>query len=143
MVLDGSLGDHGMNQRFRTLTCFCTLGILAALSTGAAARSHHKQVQNKQVQNKHAQHDKRAHEATGVSHKRHAARSKTKVAAAAPKPASPIDTPPPAATASPLSADLATVKQAFDLVRKGKTSEATSIKNSISDPTAQKLVEWQ
>lgn len=143
MVLDGSLGDHGMNQRFRTLTCFCTLGILAALSTGAAARSHHKQVQNKQVQNKHAQHDKRAHEATGVSHKRHAARSKTKVAAAAPKPASPIDTPPPAATASPLSADLATVRQAFDLVRKGKTSEATSIKNSISDPTAQKLVEWQ
>jgi soluble lytic murein transglycosylase len=44
--------------------------------------------------------------------------------------------------AAPLSGDLAAVKQAIDLVRRGKTSEATAIKKSIDDPVAQKVVEW-
>jgi peptidoglycan lytic transglycosylase len=41
---------------------------------------------------------------------------------------------------SPL--DLAAVKQAIDLVRKGHTDEATNIESTISDPLARKLVEW-
>jgi soluble lytic murein transglycosylase len=109
----------------------------------------------------------------GVNHKRIATRSKTKAAAAktaankakaskaktteakvteakateakvtSEKPEAQVDTPAPVAAAAPLSPDLAAVKQAFDLVRKGKTTEATATKKSISDPVAQKLVEWQ
>ena len=43
----------------------------------------------------------------------------------------------------PLSPDLAAVKQAFDLIRRGKTSDATALEPSIGDPVARKLVEWQ
>jgi soluble lytic murein transglycosylase len=43
-------------------------------------------------------------------------------------------------TTSPL--DLAAVKQAVDLVHKGRIDEATNIESTISDPLARKLVEW-
>ena len=49
---------------------------------------------------------------------------------------------PPNADASPLSADLAAVKNAIDLARKAKTGEATAIQKTIGDPAARKLVEW-
>ena len=57
-------------------------------------------------------------------------------------PARPV---PPFATAttpttSPL--DLSAVKQAIDLVRKNRQSEATDVEHTISDPVARKLVEW-
>jgi soluble lytic murein transglycosylase len=148
-----------MNHRSRALTCLFTFAMLAAHSDGAAALSH-KQIHR----------SKHADAAPGANHKRNAAppttklatrlttkvatKSKTKaaktskdkvaakVAATPPKPASPTDTPAPAVTASPLSPDLATVKQAFDLVRKGKTGEASDLKKTIGDPVAQKLVEW-
>ncbi|MGA8291190.1 MAG: hypothetical protein WB820_01540, partial [Rhodoplanes sp.] len=58
------------------------------------------------------------------------------------KPTTPIDAPAPTVAATPLSGDPSAVKQAIDLVRKGKTSEATGIKKSIDDPVAQKVVEW-
>jgi soluble lytic murein transglycosylase len=38
--------------------------------------------------------------------------------------------------------DLAAVKQAIELVRQGKPSEATALAISIGNPVAQKLVEW-
>jgi len=38
--------------------------------------------------------------------------------------------------------DLAAVKQAIELVRKGRPDEATSVAGNIADPTARKLVEW-
>ncbi|MBV1698027.1 MAG: lytic transglycosylase domain-containing protein [Hyphomicrobiales bacterium] len=44
------------------------------------------------------------------------------------------------ATTSPL--DIATVKQAIDLVRRGRLAEATAVAGNIADPTARKLVEW-
>ncbi len=47
-----------------------------------------------------------------------------------------------AATVSTSSADLAAVKQAVRLMRKGETSEATRIQGAIADPLARKLVEW-
>ena len=43
-------------------------------------------------------------------------------------------------TTSPL--DLSAVKQAIDLVRKGRQGEATDVEGTISDPVARKLVEW-
>ena len=46
------------------------------------------------------------------------------------------------AAAAPLPADLATAKQANELVRQGKASEATALAASISDPAVAKLVEW-
>ena len=41
-----------------------------------------------------------------------------------------------------LKGDLANVKDAIALARKGKTSDATEIENKITDPAALKLVEW-
>ena len=45
-------------------------------------------------------------------------------------------------SAPQLSRDLAATKQAIELVRQGKFSDATRLAASISDPVAQKLVEW-
>ena len=50
--------------------------------------------------------------------------------------------PPPGRPSLPLTGDLALVKEAIDLARKAKTQEATDIRNKITDPAAQKLVEW-
>ena len=126
-----------MNRRFRPLTCFFSLAMLVALSDDAVARTRHKQIQ----------HAGKANATTKVGHQRHAANNKKSkhaahVAAARHKPAPPADKPAQAATVAPLTGDLAAVKQAIDLARKGKTGEATTIEKTIGDPTAQKLVEW-
>jgi soluble lytic murein transglycosylase len=127
-----------MNQRFRALTCLFSFAMLAAPASEAAALTH----------NKHVQYPERADAATDTNRKRTPKRSKTAIAAAVPLPVPrPVDTSAssaaaPSAPAAALSGDLAAVKQALELVRKGKTGEATAIKNSIGDPVARKLVEW-
>ena len=40
------------------------------------------------------------------------------------------------------AADVALVKQALELVQRGRTGDATSVEKTISDPLARKLVEW-
>jgi soluble lytic murein transglycosylase len=121
-----------MNQRFRPLTCFLALALLAALSSDATALARYKQTRD----------SKKAHEATGARHPRNAGLRKRghmlDVAAPPRKSALVVD----AAAASPLSGDLAAVKNAIDLARKAKTGEATVIEQTIGDPAAQKLVEW-
>jgi soluble lytic murein transglycosylase len=70
--------------------------------------------------------------------------------AAVPEPASPIirayaapATPFAAAESSSTSAaDVALVRQAIDLVRRGKVSEALAVQQTVGDPLAQKLIEW-
>ena len=123
-----------MTQRLHSLSCFLTLAVLAFCSTGDVARASHKPLQAK-----------KPHEATGVRHHRDAA-VKTKhakhVMAAQRKSTRSSDAPPPSAEASPLSADLAAVRNAIDLARKAKTSEATAEQKTIGDPAARKLVEW-
>lgn len=47
-----------------------------------------------------------------------------------------------AATAATSPLDLGAVKQAADLVHKGRTEQASSIETTITDPLARKLVEW-
>ena len=47
-----------------------------------------------------------------------------------------------AASAATSPLDLAAVKQAVELVGKGRVDEATNIESTISDPLARKLVEW-
>ncbi|MGB6749423.1 MAG: hypothetical protein WBE51_15535, partial [Xanthobacteraceae bacterium] len=62
----------------------------------------------------------------------------------------PILAPPPspvppfatAATTTTSPLDLSAVKQAIDLVRKNRQSEATDVEHTISDLVARKLVEW-
>jgi soluble lytic murein transglycosylase len=128
----GFTGDHGMNQPFRALTCFFALAVLAGLSSEATALASHKQIQ----------HAKKAEAASG----RHTALKKGKHAAhdtvARGKSAPSGDQPLQAAAASPLSGDLAAVKQAIDLARKAKSGEATDVEKAIGDPAARKLVEW-
>ncbi|MGA7994153.1 MAG: transglycosylase SLT domain-containing protein [Bradyrhizobium sp.] len=124
-----------MNQRLRPLSCFLTLAALAVCSADALARDSHK-----------SQHARKPHEAAGLRHHRSAALKKAAhakhVAAAQRKSTRSSDVPPPAADAAPLSGDLAAVRNAIDLARKAKTSEATAIETTISDPAARKLTEW-
>jgi soluble lytic murein transglycosylase len=124
-----------MNQRFRPLTCLFALGLLTAFSSDAVAVGRHKQShQAKKAEAGHKRHA--AHKAAKKG--KHAAQT----AAARRKSAKSTDTSAPAETAAPLSGDLAAVRQAIDLARKGKTGEATAIGKTIGDPAAQKLVEW-
>jgi soluble lytic murein transglycosylase len=47
-----------------------------------------------------------------------------------------------AATSATSAADLAIVKQALDLVRKGKNAAASDLMRSAGDPVARKLIDW-
>src|SRR5437899_6230364 len=69
---------------------------------------------------------------------RHAAKSKR-----GKKPAADDDDDEDEKPAAPaLTGDLALVKNAIDLARKGKTTDATDAAKAIADPAGQKLVEW-
>jgi soluble lytic murein transglycosylase len=124
-----------MSRRFRPLSCFLTLAVFALCSTDNVARANHK-----------PQHARKPHEATGARHQRNAALKKAghsnKVGGAPSKPTQSGEVPSPSRDASPLSGDLAAVRDAFSLARKGKTSEATAVQKTIGDPVARKLVEW-
>jgi soluble lytic murein transglycosylase len=125
-----------MNQPLRPLTgglaLALALALLTALSSDALALARHRQVQHaKKADERHAAVKKGRHAA-------HVAAARRKSGKSAPS----KDTPAPAATAAPLSGDLAAVRQAIDLARKSKTGEATAIEKTIADPAAQKLVEW-
>ena len=125
-----------MNRRFGVLTCVLTFAIVGAPSNEASGVSPNSQLQRA----------KRADPTTmardqGASARRKIKRS-TPVAAARRKPARPVALPVPSAVAALLSAELTTVKQAMDLVRKGKLREATQVKNSIDSEADRKLVEW-
>ena len=124
-----------MNGRLRALSCLLTWAALVACSTDATARGGHK-----------AQHDKKSHEASGAHHRksaalkrdRHAKHVRAERRKAPPSP----DVPSPIADAPPLSGDLAVVRDAIDLTRKARISEATAMEKTIADPAARRLVEW-
>ena len=129
-----------MNRCLRSLSCFLAVAGFALFSTDATARTSHKP---------HAQN---AHEATKKSHVAKAARPHrsaafgkdrhAKHASAQRKAKRSKASPAPKEAVAPLTGDLALVKEAIDLARKAKTEEATDIRNRITDPAAQKLVEW-
>src|SRR5260221_3047320 len=113
-----------MNQRFRPLTCFFTLAMLAALSTDAAALPRPKPIQ----------HAGKPREATPARHHQKVVlRKRGHVAAARRKQAPTVDVPSQSAAAPPPSGDLAAVKGAIALARQGKTGEATPIPQTISE----------
>jgi soluble lytic murein transglycosylase-like protein len=106
--------------------------------------AHHRHVPSHL---KHAQvHRSKAAEARHYKHgskhgKRYARLRQSKrhhmARAIVPRVSSPVVQPP--ASLPPV---LAAVKQALELVRKSKTSEATALATWIGDPVAQKLIEW-
>ena len=121
-----------MSQRIRSLTCFVAVAMLAATSNRTPAFAGHKH-----------HHAKKA-ESGSASHKRHSAHKKSKHSPVAARPKTEPAISAPAATppAVSLPPELASVKQAIDLVRKSKISEATIVKQTIDDAAARKLVEW-
>src|SRR5260221_11834870 len=123
-----------MNPPFRPVTCVIPFAFLAGFSSDAALARH-----------KPIQHAKKADAASRAGHQRHTALKKGKHAAhvtAARREPAPSSDAPPQPAASPLSGDLASVKQAIDLARNAKSGEATAIEKTIGDPAARKLVEW-
>jgi len=123
-----------MNHRLRPLSCFLISALLVVCSTGAMARANHKSPRaGKPHEASGARHRNAAHEKAG--HAKH-------VAAKEREPARPIAAPSASADVSPLPPDLAAVKNAIDLARKAKTTEATAIQKTIADPAARKLAEW-
>jgi peptidoglycan lytic transglycosylase len=124
-----------MNRHLRPLPCLLSLAALVLCSTDAAARGSHK-----------AHHHKKSHEATAARHHHSAGLKKdrhAKHAAAERHNTTPSsDASSPDADAPALSGDLAAVRNAIDLTRKAKISEATDMEKTITDPAARQLVEW-
>jgi soluble lytic murein transglycosylase len=127
----GFAEDHGMNRRFGPLTCFLSLTMLAAFSGDATAHARHKQTE----------HAKKA-DAGKAEHHREAARKKDKHTGRSARHKSEPSVKAAEAETPPLSGDAAAVRNAIDLVRKVKAADATAVEKAISDPAAQKLVEW-
>ncbi|MGB6397835.1 MAG: lytic transglycosylase domain-containing protein [Bradyrhizobium sp.] len=134
-----------MNQRFGPLTCFAALAMLAALSSDALAHVRQKETRPpKKVEAKAEASGKAGHrrEAAHKAHKKDVAREKDKDKHAARRKSGPAVKSSGSAEVPPLSGDLAAVRNAIDLVREGKTADATASEKAIGDPAAQKLVEW-
>jgi soluble lytic murein transglycosylase len=159
-------------KQTQVLTCFFAFAAFVLLTNEAGALVRHKQGhQAKRTEAgkaaSHKQgtaHTKSRHAASAkpqkrqvlkhqvLKHQKHQAQkqqasSRNRAAAAhlaipTPRPRPEIDRSVVTAELAPLTGDLATVKVALELLRKGKLGEATDVKKSIGDPLAQKLVEW-
>jgi soluble lytic murein transglycosylase len=132
-----------MNRRFGPLTCCFSLAMLAAPSSDALAHARHKPIEHAKkadASSKAGHHRDAAHK--DVAHQKDVARKKDKDKLAERHKSGPPATASEATEAPRLSGDLAAVKDAIDLVRKGKTADATAAEKAIGDPGAQKLVEW-
>ena len=132
-----------MNRCLRSLSCLLAVTALALGATNATARTNPKQQHAKKTPEKQAQ-EKKPHAAKEARPHRKVAekRRHVKHAHAKKKSRQAKDAAVPKEAAAPLTGDLALVKEAIDLARKAKTDEATATRNSITDPAAQKLVEW-
>ena len=127
-----------MNQCLRSLTCVVAVAALAFIPTELAAKSSHKSSGPKSSAPKkthEAKAGKQRHASAGKArHGKHAEtkrKSKKQDDASSDKPAAP-----------PLTGDLAALKDAIDLARKGKTEDAGAARDRIADPAGQKLADW-
>jgi len=121
-----------MTKTFRPLTCALTLAVCAGLSSQGLARTPQK----------HGSPGKKAASAHEARHGKAAAKQgkhADRVAASA-KPST--EAAPESAKAPELTGDPALVKSAFDLIRQGKTTDATATAQTIGDPVAKRLAEW-
>ncbi|MBR0783223.1 lytic transglycosylase domain-containing protein [Bradyrhizobium iriomotense] len=121
-----------MNQCLRSLACVVAVAALALLPSELAAKSSHKSSASKKTHEAKA--GKQRHAAAKSRHGKHAEakrKSKKQDDEPADKPAAP-----------PLTGDLAALKDAIDLARKGKTDDAGAARDRIADPAGQKLADW-
>src|SRR5579871_4574778 len=107
-----------------------TLAAFALVSTDAAARTSSG--------NAHATRQASQHRSASASKHRHAKREADKRTSEPSKKAPAREE----ANVPALSGDLAIIRDAVALARRGKTTEATELENGIGDPTGRKLVEW-
>jgi soluble lytic murein transglycosylase len=121
-----------MNQCLRSLACVVAMATMALLPTELAAKnksSAPKKTHEAKVGNKAG---KQRHVAVKSRHGKHATRkSKQPDVETADTPAAP-----------PLTGDLAALKDAISLGRKGKTDDASAARDRIADPAGQKLADW-
>ncbi|MCK1303141.1 MULTISPECIES: lytic transglycosylase domain-containing protein [unclassified Bradyrhizobium] len=122
-----------MNQCLRSLACVVAVAALAFIPTDLAAKSSHKSSAPKKTHEAKA--GKQRHASAGKArHGKHAeAKRKSKKQ---------DDAPSDKAAAPPLTGDLAALKDAIDLARKGKTEDAGAARDRIADPAGQKLADW-
>ena len=128
-----------MNRCLRSLSCLFTLAGLALFSTDATARASHKppsQKPHEATKKSHVGKEARSDRSSALGKRRHAKHTTQR------KAKQPEAPPAPKEAIAPLTGDLALVKEAIDLARKAKTEEATDIEKRITDPAAQKLLEW-
>lgn len=119
-----------MNQCLCSLACVVAVAALALIPTELAAKSSHKSSASKKTHEAKA--GKQRHAAGKARHGKHAeARRKSKKDEASDKPAPP-----------PLTGDLAALKDAIDLARKGRNDDASAARDRITDPAGQKLADW-
>jgi soluble lytic murein transglycosylase len=118
-----------MHQLSRSRTCAVVLVALAGFS-GNAFAAH-----------KHAAHGKKTEAASARHHKKvaHEKGKHTAHSAANHHAAPTVKESPPEPQ---LTGDAALVKNAIDLVRKGKITEANATAQAVLDPAARRLVEW-
>ncbi|WP_426407230.1 transglycosylase SLT domain-containing protein [Bradyrhizobium ganzhouense] len=119
-----------MNQCLRSLACVVAVAALALLPAELAAKSSHKSSASKKT-----------HEAKSVS-KASSKSGKQRHAAAKRKSKKQNDEPADKPAPPPLTGDLAALKDAIDLARKGKSDDATAARDRIADPAGQKLADW-
>ena len=121
-----------MNQCLRSLACVVAVAAMALLPSELAAKSSHKSSAPKKSHEAKA--GKARHAAAKSRHGKHAeAKRKSKKTDDEPsdKPAPP-----------PLTGDLAALKDAIDLARKGKTEDASAARDRIADPAGRTLADW-
>jgi soluble lytic murein transglycosylase len=118
-----------MTQTFRPLTCVLTLAVCAGLSSQGLARTPQK----------HGSHGKKTVSAHETRHGKAAAKQGKHADRVAERTKPGTED---SAKAPELTGDPALVKSAFDLIRQGKTSDATATAQTIGDPVAKRLAEW-
>ncbi|MFT4119787.1 transglycosylase SLT domain-containing protein [Bradyrhizobium sp.] len=121
-----------MNQCLRSLACVVAMAAIIFLPTGVAAKNSHR-----------SSAAKKTHEAKAGKHRHVAAKSRHgKRADARRKSKKPDDEPSDKPAPPALTGDLAALKDAIDLARKGKNDDAAAARDRIADPAGRKLAEW-
>ncbi|WP_024341335.1 lytic transglycosylase domain-containing protein [Bradyrhizobium japonicum] len=122
-----------MNQCLRSLACVVAVAAMAFVPTEVSAKSSHKPSAPKKTHEAKA--GKHGHASAGKA--RHGKHSEAKR-----KPKKTADEPSGKPVLPPLTGDLAALKDAIDLARKGRTDDASAARDRIADPAGQKLADW-
>jgi len=122
----------GLTRQFRVLALVAAGFLLAGITADAATSSRHANTSAKRTQRS----------AVASSHVKEARAKRTKRRNASSKRSRRAAKRDAKSTKPALRGDLGVVQQAIGLARKGKVSDAVALAKSVSDPVAQKLVEW-